>query len=463
MAPIALDAIQTRWRKRTLLKGIVDAFDGLIYVSSKTYQIEYINKRLVKRKGYDASNQLCFKALHGRDTPCPFCVKDQVNFGETVSFEVKDPRDGRWYLSVNRPLAHDDGDVSHLSLITDVHDRKMAEISLRENAEKLMQENRLLKSSLKQRHKFGSIVGRSAPMQAIYEQILTTAASDATVVIYGEPGTGKELVAHAIHDMSRRRTQRFVPIHCGAIPENLIESEFFGYRKGAFSGADAEKQGYIDYADGGTVFLDEIGEISQHMQMKLLRVIEGGGYTPVGGTETKHSDFRIISATNRNLMERIEKGEMREDFYYRVHILPIHLPPLRQRKEDLPLLIDHFIHLHGGKQHIPPLSEAMVRRLADHDWPGNVRELQNVIIRYCALKRIDLAPSETLSAPVPVPVSEDGLLAGEGTLRSRVETLERRIIVAELERCRWNRTAVARRLGIDRKTLYHKMRLFGLG
>lgn len=462
MAPTGLDNLKTRWHKRALLKGIVESFEGLIYVSSQDYHIEYVNQRMIKQKGIDPSSGPCFKVLHARESPCPFCVKDQVNFGKTVSFEVKDPRDQRWYRSVNTPLHHDDGGISHLSLISDIHDRKMAEIDLQENAEKLRSENILLKSHIEERQKFGNIVGKSKPMQSIYEQILTAASSDATVVIYGEPGTGKELVAHAIHNMSERRNHRFVPVHCGAIPENLIESEFFGYKKGAFSGADSSKQGYIDFADGGTVFLDEIGEISLNMQVKLLRVIEAGGYTPVGGTETKQSDFRIISATNRNLMARIGKGAFREDFFYRIHILPIHLPPLRQRKEDIPLLIEHFILMHRGKQPTLPMTDAMLDKLMGHDWPGNVRELQNVVIRYCMLHRIDLNTSEVLPPTMPAPaISADPHDSGE-SLNRQVERLEKHVILSRLTKNRWNRSQTAKQLGIDRKTLFHKMKRFGL-
>ena len=190
------------WEGKSLLKSIVEAFQGLIYVSSNDYRIEYINEKLIKRKKYNIKTELCYKALHGRDAPCPFCVKEQVNRLNVVSFEVRDPRDQRWYLSVNSPVLHKDGAVSHLSMITDIQEKKIAEINLKADTEKLRKENLLLKANIKQRHKFGNIVGKSAAMQAVYEQILNAAASDATIIIYGKPGTGKELVARAIHDMS---------------------------------------------------------------------------------------------------------------------------------------------------------------------------------------------------------------------------------------------------------------------
>ena len=454
--------IEATWGSKAVLQSIIAAFDGLIYVSSKDYQLEYINEKLIKRRGYDAGKELCFKALHGRDAPCPFCVKEQVLRGQKVSFEVQDPRDRRWYLSVNTPVLRDNVPMSHLSMITDIHERKLAEIDLREKAEKLRKENLLLRSNIKHRHKFGNIVGKSAPMQAVYEQILNAAASDATVIIYGEPGTGKELVAHAIHDMSERRLNRFVPVHCGAIPENLVESEFFGHKKGAFSGAIAEKRGYIEYADGGTLFLDEIGEISQPMQTKLLRVIEGGGYTPVGDAKARASNFRIVAATNRNLLDLIDQGRMREDFFYRIHIVPIHLPPLRTRKEDLPLLIDHFLYLYGAKKNIPPPTDEMMAKMIDYDWPGNVRELQNVIIRYCAVDQIDLERSGIGSSPLPDEGRQRKVYDPGASLAVQMERYEKKIVAEALAANRWHRGNTSQRLDVDRKTLFNKMKRYGL-
>ena len=346
-------------------------------------------------------------------------------------------------------------------MVTDIQARKTAELSLKKNERQLRRQNRLLRSTMTDRNKFGGLVGKSQPMQEVYEQILNAAATDATVVIYGEPGTGKELVAHAIHDMSLRNREQFVPVHCGAIPENLIESEFFGYKKGAFSGAGADKRGFLDFAHKGTLFLDEIGEISPHTQVKLLRVIEGGGYTPVGANRVKHSDIRIIAATNRDMRERMEKQMIRRDFFYRIHILPIYMPPLRNRKEDLPLLIDHFLMLYGGKKELPPITDRSMGRLLEYDWPGNVRELQNVMIRYCHSQKIELM--ETLNSPFETTVADDiPSEVDSGTLRSMMEAYEKRVIEAVLRRNQWHRSHAARLLGIDRKTLFSKMKRHGL-
>lgn len=315
----------------------------------------------------------------------------------------------------------------------------------------------------KERKKFGKIVGQSPAMQQVYEHILNAGATDATVVIYGEAGTGKELVANAIHDMSERRNNRFVPVHCGAIPENLVESEFFGYKKGAFSGAVNDKAGYLEYADGGTMFLDEVGEISVHMQVKLLRVIEGGGYTPVGSSQVKTTNVRIIAATNRDLKLLVKNGVIREDFFYRVHILPIHLPPLRDRKEDLPLLIDHFLHLYAGKRKVPPLTRKLMEKLHYHDWPGNVRELQNVIVRYCNQKTIDLTSAATKPEAPPDQMSfpnQDSSAVKD--LSTMLATYEKLLVLTTLNQYQWHRQRVAQALNIDRKTLFNKMKRYGL-
>jgi transcriptional regulator with PAS, ATPase and Fis domain len=263
--------------------------------------------------------------------------------------------------------------------------------------------------------------------------------------------------------MSERRHHRFVPVHCGAIPENLVESEFFGYKKGAFTGAISDKAGYLEYADQGTMFLDEVGDISLHMQVKLLRVIEGGGYTPVGSNRVKSTNVRIIAATNRDLKLLVKNGVIREDFFYRVHILPIHLPPLRDRKEDLPLLIDHFLHRYAGKRKVPPLTRKLMEKLHHHDWPGNVRELQNVIVRYCNQKTIDLtgaasrpeAPPDQMSFP-----NRDS--ASVKDLNTMLATYEKLLILTTLNQYQWHRQRVAQALNIDRKTLFNKMKRYGL-
>ena len=242
-------------------------------------------------------------------------------------------------------------------------------------------------------------------MQQVYELILQAAATDVNVILYGESGTGKELVSKAIHEASDRKEQIFFPVNLGALPENLIESEFFGHKKGAFTGATLDKLGYLDLTDQGTLFLDELGEIDLNTQAKLLRALEGGGFTPVGGTTVKQSDVRIIAATNRDLLEQVREGLVREDFFYRVHVLPISLPSLRERKEDIPLLVDHFLKRYEYQEKGPPITGHVLESMMAYDWPGNVRELQNTLHRYVTLKRLDFLGAP-LRAPAPSPESE---------------------------------------------------------
>jgi len=318
-------------------------------------------------------------------------------------------------------------------------------------------------SAMSPRHErgFGKIIGKSPAMQEVYDMIEKAGASDANVAIYGESGTGKELVAHAIHELSSRRGNAFVPVNCGAIPETLLESEFFGFKKGAFTGASMDKHGYLDLADGGTLFLDEVGELSLNMQAKLLRALDRRSYFPVGCSKSKMSDFRIIAATNRDLAGEINEGLMRKDFFYRIHVIPITLPPLRNRKEDIPLLVDHFLGEQGGGKEVAAIPRKILEALCNYYWPGNVRELQNVLHRYLTVKRLDFMKPKSSDTHL----SANALVAGGDklehiNLRHAVEDLEKRFISKALEQARWNRTKAAMILGISRRALFRKMANF---
>lgn len=340
----------------------------------------------------------------------------------------------------------------------DAPSRSIKKTSSQDSREHPQADNGSPSPSVMERSRFGDIIGKSFPMQEVYEFILKAAANPANVIIYGESGTGKELVARAIHDMSDRKTKKFVTVNCGAIPENILESEFFGYKKGAFTGAHANKSGYLEYADGGTLFLDEVGEIGLSMQVKLLRAIEGGGYMPVGSNQLKNTNVRIIAATNRNPKEMVKKGLMREDFFYRIHILPIYLPALRERKEDLPLLVDHFIHMYCAHPKLIP--GKIMEALVGYDWPGNVRELQNVLHRYLTLKKLDfMNPRKTDRGDVERHAKEHD----SGTdIHSAKDSMERELIQKTLNRYHWHRGQAAEALKINRKTLFMKMKKYGL-
>ena len=330
---------------------------------------------------------------------------------------------------------------------------------------RLQSENTVLKESAKESKIFYNIVGQSKVMKEVYGTILQAAETEANVIIYGESGTGKELVAQAIHKLSPRHDKAFVPVNCGAIPETILESEFFGYAKGAFTGATTDKSGFLDIADGGTLFLDELGELPFNMQVKLLRAIEGSGYTPIGSTQVKKPNLRIVAATNKDLMGLVSKGLMREDFYYRIHVLPITLPPLRKRKEDIPLLIYHFLQKFSAtikKSFV--MNETVLNALQQHNWPGNVRELQNVIHRYLSIGKIDFLGidnsdgSDKNQKQIKVALANDNYKADEiWNFNRTIEQTEKLLIIKALEKSKGNKLKAADILKIPRKTLHRKI------
>jgi PAS domain S-box-containing protein len=362
----------------------------------------------------------------------------------------------KWVWEQGEGVFDDDDQLVALEgFISDVTAYKEVELDLRK-------ENLRLRSSISDRYRFGDIVGKSEPMQAVYDLILKAAASDASVIIFGESGSGKELVARAIHRLSDRRAGEFVAVNCGAIPKDLMEREFFGHLKGAFTGANADKGGFLDSADGGTLFLDEIGEIGQGIQVKLLRVLDGVGYTPLGGIKLKRSDFRAIAATNRDLVKLVKDGRMREDFFYRIRILPIQLPPLRERKGDIPLLIDHFLStLAKGEEEPPHLPVRIREAMETYPWPGNVRELQNVLHTYITLGKLDLMGQISDSSGEEQAVTEPPFSAGAG-LRQRMDVLEKKMLLNALEAARWHRGRAADALQLNYKTLQRKMKAHGI-
>ncbi len=347
-------------------------------------------------------------------------------------------------------------------LVADITLQKKAMDELKASETSLREENVRLKANIKERYRFGKIIGKSPVMQEIYELILKAAASNVGVIVYGESGTGKELVAKAIHEMSDRKEKTFVPVNAGAVPETLLESEFFGYKKGAFTGANADKRGLLQQADKGTLFLDELGEISPNLQAKLLRAIEGGGFTPVGGLEAEISDFRIIAATNQDLKQQMKKGLMRKDFFYRIHIIPLHLPPLRERKEDIPLLIEHFMQNHPPSKNLTPITLRVMEALTSYDWPGNVRELQNTLYRYVTLGEVDFLGEQTIAPGGELSNFGENPRPGKIALDQTVADYEKATILNALKNYDGHKTKTAAALGISRATLFNKMKKYGI-
>ncbi len=302
-----------------------------------------------------------------------------------------------------------------------------------------------------------AIVGQSNPMQEMYKAIGRVAPTNATVLIRGESGTGKELVARAIYQHSLRGDKPFVVINCSAYPSTLLESELFGHEKGAFTGAIREKHGRFEQAHGGTVFLDEIGEISPSAQIKLLRVLQMHKFERLGGEKTLTVDVRVLAATNKDLLQEVKSGNFREDLYYRLNVIPIILPPLRDRRNDIPLLARHFLRRFGGSQDkkIEEFSPEAMRLLLNYSWPGNVRELENSIEHAAVLAKGSKVESSDLPA-----VLYNGVSAPRRGKKSTLIDNERRLLQEVLEECGWNKKQAAKRLGISRTTLYGKLKKY---
>ena len=339
---------------------------------------------------------------------------------------------------------------------------------------RLLLENIYLRQELQDKYGLHNIVGKSKKMQEIYRIIAKVAPTDSTVLIYGQSGTGKELVARAIHFNSPRREKQFVPVDCAVLSENLLESELFGHVKGSFTGAIATKPGLFEVADGGTIFLDEVGNISLSIQAKLLRVLQEREFTPVGGTKAKKVDIRLIAATNKDLEKMIKEETFREDLYYRLNFVPIYLPLLREREEDIPLLASHFLKKYAeemGKM-IKGFAPETMEKLMKYPWPGNVRELENVVGRTVVLIDEEMVRPEHLILPGQkekenfgdhVPMTSDELKEIKKQVREKaVEDIERTFVLHALERQNWNVTRAAEEVGMLRQNFQALMKKYNL-
>lgn len=317
---------------------------------------------------------------------------------------------------------------------------------------KLRTENLLLKTQIKRQFRQKNIITKNTLMIDILETVKKVAIPDSPVLIYGESGVGKELIARAIHDASERAEKPYIPINCGAIPENIIESELFGHEKGSFTGAYEKKLGLLEIADGGTLFLDEIGDLPLQLQIKLLRVIETKSFFRVGGTREMKVDVKFVFATNKDIKTETEEGRFRHDLYYRISALTIHIPPLRERKEDIPLLIAHFRENNPAFKH-KKFSKDALDAISEYSWPGNVRELQNVLHRTLLLSKADTITREDLPADLKTGNKASGI---------RLEDIEKNHILKILREAGGQRGRAAEILGIDPKTLYRKLMGYGI-
>jgi PAS domain S-box-containing protein len=448
-----------------VLEAVIDSLPGTVFrcSSDKEFTFEYVSTGITELLGYQPANLVHINAfrklVHPEDQRqnkeiLKRITKENPRYEMLYRMRTVDGED-KWVKEQGLAIYSDAGEMTHINgILTDVTAQKSAELELQN-------ENRLLKAAQKDRFRLGKLIGKSPSMQRVYDVVLKAAANKgANVLITGESGTGKELAARAIHDLSERRDKAFVAVNCGAIPENLFESEFFGYLKGAFTGAAADKKGYLDAANGGTLFLDEVGEIPASLQVKLLRALENKSFIPVGANTPKRSDFRIVAATNHDLSQQVAKGEMRMDFFFRINVIPIRMPSLRDRGEDILLLVEHFLERFETETEKVILPFELLTKMRRHTWPGNVRELKNAVERYMTmgelsfLKVLGSIPNAGL-LPVPNPTEGPGTTM---TLPEALDTCERNLILQALNECRWKKGVCARRLGISWRTLQRKLK-----
>jgi len=436
---------------RTLINGwgyaVSEADDGstaIEKVKETSFDLVLMDVRMVKVSGLEA-----LETIKSYNPAIPVIIMTAYSSIETAVEALK--QGAHDYLT--KPL---DFDKVRLTL-----ERAMEHTRLKE-------ENRLLRETLGKQFDSRNIIGKSSTMLKLLETVAQVAPSEATVLITGESGTGKELIAGALHFNSLRKTGPFVKINCAAITETLLESELFGHEKGAFTGADRRKEGRFSQAHGGTLFLDEVSEMSLMMQVKLLRALQEREFNRVGGETTIQVDVRVIAATNKNLMEQINEGAFREDLYYRLNVVELHVPPLRKRKQDIPLLTRHFLEMFADKNRkaIKGFTPKAMDNLIRYDWPGNVRELMNAVERGVVLARSNYLGVEDF------PFMKDSLLQNDQDSANpaelamsgdmSLEDVEKAAILNTMEAAGGNKSEAARRLGITRKTLHKKLKAYGV-
>ena len=418
--------------------GVGDGHEALRVIQKSPPDLVILDIWMAEMDGLEALGAL--KRLHGE---LPVIM---ISGHGTIETAVKATKLGA-YDYLEKPL---DLEKVHLAVRHALDQRR------------LEWENRALRETIDRRYE---IVGESKAIRMLREQILSAAPSSGRVLIRGESGTGKELIARAIHRHSARRDKPFVVVNCAAIPEELIESELFGHERGAFTGATAQRRGKFELADGATIFLDEVGDMSLKTQAKVLRVLQEQTFERVGGSESLTVDVRVIAASNKDLTEEIRRGAFREDLFYRLSVIPFEVPPLRERQEDIPLLARYFLQFfcqeHGKPE--KELSPEAMELLVDHQWPGNVRELRNVIERMVIMAAAKtIQPFDLAASLRQGGVRREVWPAPDGTLREARSRFEREFILRRLEENQWNVTRTAERLGIERSNLHRKMRAYGI-
>ncbi len=442
-----LETRQERDRFRVLSEA---AFEGIVFFDSNG--IVDANPAMEAITGYSR------RQLTGMDLLRLFATRSR----ERVALFLKSP--GNQALEV--PVIRKDGAkvaVELRSRIVEFQKDRFQMLAVRDisRTRTLEFENTALRAGLEKSDRFGDMVGKSAPMKTLYDHIIRSAMTDETVLISGETGTGKELAARTIFDMSASHTRKFVVVNCAAVVGPLFESMFFGHVKGSFTGATERHDGFFKEAEGGTLFLDEIGELPVAAQAKLLRVLQDGDYTPIGSAKPKTADVRIIAATNRDLRQMVEEGVMRDDFYHRINVIHLRLPPLRKRNEDIPLLANHFLENNRSQGTAPVILDAeQLKSFQEYHWPGNVRELFNKLRRFAAIGELSL---EYAREPERAEENGGSFVETGQSLSQAVESFEKRLVLRAIDACGGQKKLAAERLGVDRKTLYNKLQKYGLG
>lgn len=435
----------------TTTDAILESISDGVFTVGPDWRITSFNRAAEEITGiprHEALGRLCSEVFRS-------------NMCETDCALRKTLKNGRPIIGRSGYIIDENGGRIPISLSTAVLRDHTGEVVGGAETFRDLSEVETLRLELEGRFHLGDMTSRSPLMQRLFEVIPSIAVSPSTVLIQGETGTGKELMARTIHSLSRRGDGPFVAVNCGALPDTLLESELFGYRAGAFTGAAKDKPGRFDLARGGTLFLDEIGEVSQALQVRLLRVLQERSFEPLGAIAPVRTDVRIIVATNRDLTEMVQAGRFREDLFYRINVVRVDLPPLRQRKEDIPLLVDHFIAKFNRLHHatVQGITPDALSLLMAHDWPGNVRELENAVERAFVL-----CPDGMLELHhLPDEITRRAVLAPEiNSLQDARSRLEAQAIHAALEANNYNRLAAAKELGMHKTTLFRKIRQLGL-
>lgn len=426
---------------------ILDSIADGIFTVDLDFRIAWMNKAAEKILGItkeEAAGKLCFEVFHANICEHSCALKESMRTGRDIvnkTIYIVNTEGRRVPISISTAILKDDqgnttGGVETFRDISDIEE---------------------LRKSIESSYTFEDIISKNKIMQEVFDLIPDLAESESSVLIEGPSGTGKELVARAIHNLSGRKDKPMITINCGALPENLLESELFGYKAGAFTDAKKDKKGKIALADGGTLFFDEIGEIPQPIQVKLLRFLQEREYEPLGGERAMKADVRVISATNKNLYTEVGKNRFRDDLYYRLNVVNIKLPPLSERREDIPLLVKHFVDRYNklkGKD-IEGVSDDVMNILMQHDYPGNIRELENIIEHSFVLCKDKYIQARHL--PSHFRKDDERFNAG-----ITLEEVERIHILKTLEKNSRNRSKTARDLGIDQSTLWRKLKKFGI-